>query len=66
MNQYFYRAYVKFKHGSSRVINSEIVSEPGRITYDIQCNISKQYANYCEETGDGIKYVDITHVCKVS
>ena len=24
MNQYFYRAYVKFKYGSSRVLNSLI------------------------------------------
>ena len=66
MNQYFYRAYVKFKHGSSRVLNSEITSKPGRIVYDIQCHISKQYAEYCKESGDGIKYVDITHVCKVN
>lgn len=64
-HHYFYRAYVKFKHGSSRVINSEVTSEPGRITYDIQCSISKQYFKYCDESGDGIKYVDITHVAKV-
>ena len=64
-HQYFYRAYVKFKHGSSRVINSEIISEPGRITYDIHCNIDKQYAQYCKESGDSIKYIDITHVAKV-
>lgn len=66
MNHYFYRAYVKFKHGSSRVVNSEVVSEPGRITYDIQCNISKQYSQYCKESGDDIKYIDITHVSKVN
>jgi len=66
MNHYFFRAYVKFRHGSSRVINSEITSEPGRITYDIHCNISKQYAEYCKESGDDIKYIDITHVAKVN
>ena len=66
MNQYFFRAYVKFRHGSSRVINSEITSEPGRITYDIHCHISKQYAEYCKESGDDIKYIDITHVAKVN
>lgn len=66
MNQYFYRAYVKFKHGSSRVLNSIISSEPGDIVYDIHCHISKQYSEYCKESGDDIKYVDITHVAKVN
>jgi hypothetical protein len=66
MNQYFYRAYVKFMHGSSRVLNSEINSEPGRIVYDIHCSIDKQYAHYCKESGDSIKYIDITHVSKVN
>ena len=66
MNQYFYHACVKFNHGSSRVVNSKVTSEPGRITYDIQCNISKQYSEYCHDSSDSIKYVDITHVCKVN
>lgn len=66
MNQYFYRAYVKFKHGSSRVLNSVISAEPRDIVYNIHCNINKQYYEYCKESGDGIKYVDITHVCKVN
>lgn len=66
MNQYFYRAFVKFKHGSSRNVNGIVKCEPGDVIYYIHVKIDNDYATYNAESGDGIKYVDITTVSKLN